>query len=71
MKIWYNRDMKLEANMKKNDIGVIGLAVMGSNLALNMADHDYEVAIYNRTYAVGEAVVKNNPHPKMHLYKEL
>lgn len=57
--------------MQKNDIGVIGLAVMGSNLALNMADHDYEVAIYNRTYAVGEAVVANNPHPKMHLYKEL
>ena len=57
--------------MKKNDIGVIGMAVMGSNLALNMADHDYEVSIYNRTYAVGEEVMKNHPHPKMHLYKEL
>lgn len=57
--------------MKKNDIGVLGLAVMGSNLALNMADHDYEVAIYNRTYAVGEAVIKENNHPKLHLYKEL
>ena len=55
----------------KNDIGVIGLAVMGSNLALNIADHGYNVAIYNRTYTVGEAVVKNNPHEKMSLYKEL
>jgi 6-phosphogluconate dehydrogenase len=31
------------------DIGLIGLAVMGQNLALNMADHGYSVAVYNRT----------------------
>ncbi len=31
------------------DIGVIGLAVMGRNLILNMADHGYTVAAYNRT----------------------
>ncbi|MEA2025047.1 MAG: decarboxylating NADP(+)-dependent phosphogluconate dehydrogenase [Actinomycetota bacterium] len=31
------------------DIGLIGLAVMGRNLALNMADHDFVVAVYNRT----------------------
>jgi 6-phosphogluconate dehydrogenase len=31
------------------DIGLIGLAVMGQNLALNMADHGYHVAVYNRT----------------------
>jgi 6-phosphogluconate dehydrogenase len=31
------------------DIGVIGLAVMGQNLVLNMNDHGYEVAVYNRT----------------------
>jgi 6-phosphogluconate dehydrogenase len=31
------------------DIGLIGLAVMGQNLALNMADHGYAVAVYNRT----------------------
>ncbi|QIK70471.1 NADP-dependent phosphogluconate dehydrogenase [Erysipelothrix sp. HDW6C] len=57
--------------MKTNNIGVIGMAVMGSNLALNMADHGYHVAIYNRTYAVGEIVVAENPHEKLHLYKEL
>ncbi len=29
--------------------GVIGLAVMGENLALNLSDHGVEVAVYNRT----------------------
>jgi 6-phosphogluconate dehydrogenase len=33
------------------DIGLIGLAVMGQNLVLNMADHGYEVAVFNRTTA--------------------
>ena len=31
------------------DIGLIGLAVMGQNLALNMADRGFSVAVYNRT----------------------
>jgi 6-phosphogluconate dehydrogenase len=31
------------------DIGLVGLAVMGQNLALNMADHGFKVAVYNRT----------------------
>lgn len=31
------------------DIGLIGLAVMGQNLVLNMADHGYKVAVFNRT----------------------
>ena len=31
------------------DIGLIGLAVMGRNLVLNMADHGFQVAAYNRT----------------------
>ncbi len=31
------------------DIGVIGLAVMGENLVLNMAGHGFRVAVYNRT----------------------
>lgn len=30
------------------DIGLIGLAVMGQNLALNIADHGYHIAVYNR-----------------------
>ena len=31
------------------DVGLIGLAVMGQNLAMNMNDHGYIVAAYNRT----------------------
>jgi 6-phosphogluconate dehydrogenase len=34
------------------DIGLIGLAVMGQNLVLNMADHGFRVAVYNRTTGV-------------------
>jgi 6-phosphogluconate dehydrogenase len=31
------------------DIGLVGLAVMGENLVLNMANHGFTVAVYNRT----------------------
>jgi 6-phosphogluconate dehydrogenase len=31
------------------EIGLFGLAVMGRNLVLNMADHGFSVAVYNRT----------------------
>jgi 6-phosphogluconate dehydrogenase len=33
----------------KADIGLIGLAVMGQNLVLNMNDHGFKVAVFNRT----------------------
>ncbi|MFZ0015402.1 MAG: decarboxylating NADP(+)-dependent phosphogluconate dehydrogenase [Acidimicrobiia bacterium] len=36
----------------KSDIGVVGLAVMGANLALNLADSGNRVTVYNRTIAV-------------------
>jgi 6-phosphogluconate dehydrogenase len=39
------------------DVGLIGLAVMGQNLALNMADHGYRVAVYNRTTSTTDAFV--------------
>lgn len=35
--------------MAQADIGLIGLAVMGQNLALNMNDHGFVVAVFNRT----------------------
>jgi len=37
--------------MSQADIGLIGLAVMGENLVLNMANHGFTVAVYNRTTA--------------------
>ena len=41
--------------MEKMDIGLIGLAVMGQNLALNMARNGFRVAVYNRTPEVTQA----------------
>ena len=35
--------------MSKAEIGLIGLGVMGSNLALNIAEKGYPIAVYNRT----------------------
>lgn len=35
--------------MQEADIGLIGLAVMGQNLALNMNDHGFKVVVFNRT----------------------
>ncbi len=35
--------------MAEADIGLIGLAVMGQNLAMNMNDHGFRVAVFNRT----------------------
>ena len=46
--------------MEKCDIGLIGLAVMGQNLVLNMDDHGYKVAVYNRTTSKVDDFVKGN-----------
>ena len=35
--------------MPKADLGLIGLAVMGENLAINMESKGFTVAVYNRT----------------------
>lgn len=47
--------------MEKAQIGVIGMAVMGKNLALNIESRGYRVGIFNRTGSKTEAVVKENP----------
>ncbi|MCF6290582.1 MAG: decarboxylating NADP(+)-dependent phosphogluconate dehydrogenase [Desulfobacterales bacterium] len=39
------------------DIGLIGLGVMGRNLVLNMDDHGFTVAVYNRTAARTDAFI--------------
>jgi 6-phosphogluconate dehydrogenase len=35
----------------KSNIGLIGLAVMGQNLALNIADHNFRISVFNRTFS--------------------
>jgi len=46
--------------MQNSDIGLIGLAVMGQNLVLNMNDHGYKVSVYNRTSLKTEDFIKTN-----------
>ncbi len=53
--------------MSKQQIGVIGMAVMGKNLALNIESRGYSVAIYNRTTSRAEAVIQEYPDKNLHL----
>jgi 6-phosphogluconate dehydrogenase len=57
--------------MRMNDIGVIGMAVMGKNLALNFADQGFKVAIYNRTTSISYEVIKENPQQNLDLHETL
>src|SRR6185437_8376412 len=43
------RTQRTNTKMEKADIGLVGLAVMGENLILNMESRGYTVAIFNRT----------------------
>jgi 6-phosphogluconate dehydrogenase len=45
----------------KSEIGLIGLAVMGQNLALNIADHGFRISVYNRTTSKMEEFVAKHP----------
>ncbi len=45
--------------MESCDIGLIGLAVMGQNLVLNMNDHGYRVAVFNRTVSKVDEFIQN------------
>jgi len=45
----------------QSDIGLIGLAVMGQNLALNIADHGYQISVFNRTTEKTDKFVAENP----------
>ncbi len=55
--------------MSQHDIGLIGLAVMGQNLVLNMANNGFSVAVYNRTTDTTDKFVgglKDEPADKVH-----
>ena len=45
----------------KANVGLVGLAVMGQNLVLNMADHGFRVAVYNRTTETMKRFVAEHP----------
>lgn len=46
---------------QKADVGLVGLAVMGQNLVLNMERNGFHVAVYNRTTATTEQFISENP----------
>ncbi|MCM3006628.1 NADP-dependent phosphogluconate dehydrogenase [Priestia koreensis] len=50
--------------MAKQQIGVIGLAVMGKNLALNIESRGYSVSVYNRSSDKTEEFLKNEAEGK-------
>jgi 6-phosphogluconate dehydrogenase len=52
--------MAKKKSKPKGDVGMIGLAVMGSNMALNMADHGFRVAVYNLETDVMRRFVKEH-----------
>lgn len=53
--------------MKKAEIGVIGMAVMGKNLALNIESRGYSVSIYNRTTSKAEEIIKEHSDKNLYL----
>lgn len=44
--------------MKQAQIGLIGLAVMGANLARNIASKNYDIVVYNRTTEKTEEFIR-------------
>ncbi len=50
--------------MKKADIGIIGLAVMGENLAMNMESKGFTVAVYNRAPETVDAFISGRGENK-------
>ena len=47
--------------MSKSDFGLIGLAVMGQNLVLNVESRGFRVSVYNRTTATTREFISDNP----------
>jgi 6-phosphogluconate dehydrogenase len=46
---------------EQSSIGLVGLAVMGQNLALNIADHGFKISVFNRTVEKTEKFIAENP----------
>src|SRR6185437_7334452 len=46
------------------DIGLIGLAVMGENLALNIESRGYRIAVFNRTTSVVDSLMAGRAQGK-------
>jgi len=51
--------------MSKSDFGLIGLAVMGQNLVLNVESRGFQVSVYNRTTSVMQEFIGENEGKKL------
>lgn len=51
--------------MSKQQIGVVGMAVMGRNLALNIESRGYSVSIFNRSSSKTDEVIALHPDKKL------
>ena len=51
-------------NSSVSEIGLIGLAVMGQNLALNIADHGFGISVFNRTFSKTKDFLEENQTTK-------
>ncbi|XBC44464.1 MAG: NADP-dependent phosphogluconate dehydrogenase [Buchnera aphidicola (Schlechtendalia peitan)] len=54
--------------MKKNQVGIVGMAVMGRNLALNIARNEYTVSIFNRSVEITKKFVSHNSNKNIFPY---
>ena len=47
--------------MTQSQIGLVGLAVMGENLALNIERNGFPISVYNRTWERTQALLQRHP----------
>lgn len=57
--------------MSKQQIGVVGMAVMGRNLALNMSNKGYSVSVYNRSNEKTKEVIDTHPDANLVPYYDM
>lgn len=57
--------------MPQHEIGIYGMGVMGKSLALNLADHGFQVAVYNVTRDLTDKMLAEHPHKNVTGYFSL
>lgn len=63
--------MSSKGSAGSGSIGLIGLAVMGQNLALNFADHHFQVSVFNRTWSKTKQFLESSPHAYLKGFESL
>ncbi len=63
--------MSKDGIARQNDIGIIGLGVMGASLARNLASRGFQVAGFNRSAAAGERLTREHPQANIEVAESL